>query len=844
MLGLALSGIRHRIAAFVAVFVSALLGAALIVLSGSLFETGIRLTAPPERLGAAPLVVIGDASYRMLDGDGRPTTDFRPYPERHRLGADVTTALSSVEGVGAAVPVSFFPMTAVRSDGSAVTVLAQNWSSAALGPFPLSGGAAPAAPDEIAITPALSRSLGLEPGGTVRLTVQGDAADHRVSAVAGDTDSPPVIFISDGRARTLGGTEPVDAVGVLPRPGADTDEVARRAAAAVPGSTVLTGDGRGAAEDPAVRAARTPTIVIGAVFGGIVLIVLATVVSATVSLSVRQRAREIGLLRAAGATGRQVRGLIVSETMIVGVGGAALGLAAGIPLAHLVFGVITAAGVVPGTLRLEAGVVPLAVALVVTSLAVWSAARSAARPARRSRAIDAMREADLPSYRVGAARWAFGVLFGIGAVALAVVTCLMSPSVVSATSGPAVLAGSISAALLAPAIQRLGTLTLRPLVRLAGGRLGTLGADNVRARAAQLATVSSCVALVMGIGGGDLVAQSIRLAAQEEASVATVGADFTVQVPGGAGPGLVGALEAVPGVDAASALVMSGGWIERPYDGSHRDRPWPVRGVTAAGAGRVLTNEVVTGSLSDLTGAAVALPAANAGELGVAVGDTLLFRFGDGAAKELRLVATFEDRAGYENLLLPAGLLAAHTTGRGIGQVVVRGAGDLPPGDLRARLAHAVAGQPGAVVRGREGVEAAFRPGLGVQALVDSLLVAITVAYAAIAVVNTVSVSVLSRRRELALLRLAGATRRQVRRIVLTEMAIVAATGIGAGLAVAAAAVLPTAIAVSGDVLTGGSAAVALCLLLVVAALVTPVTSVAVRRAMARRPAEVLAEPA
>ncbi|GII78122.1 ABC transporter permease [Sphaerisporangium rufum] len=844
MLGLAVSGVRHRMAAFTAVFVSALLGAALIVLSGALFETGIRLDAPPERLAAAPLIVTGDASYRMLDAERRPTTDLRPYPERHRLAADAPARLASVGGVRATVPVLFFPAAVRRQDGTAATVPAQNWASAALGPFAPVGGAAPAAPDEIALTPGLARALAATPGATVRLTVRGEVTDYRVTATAGDRLSPDTVFLSEARARALGGPLPLDAVGVLPRAGTTPGDLAGRLEAAIPGITALTGDGRGGAEYPGISAARVPTIVIGAVFGGIVAVVLATVVSATVGLSVRQRAREISLLRAAGATGRQVRRLVVTETMLVGGAGAVLGLAAGVPAAHLLFAIVTGSGVVPPALRLALGPVPFAVALAVTLLVLWAAARGAARPVRRSRAIDAMRDADLPRHRVGAVRLTLGVLFGLGGIALAVITCLMSPSVVSATSGPAVLAGSICVALLAPVMLRLGLLVFGPLARLAGGRLGALGAGNVRARTGQLATVSSCVALVVGIGGGNLVAQSITLAAQREASIATVGADLTVQVPGGVDRRLAETVAATPGVRAASAFVLTGGWIEQPYDGSHRDRPWQVRGVTAAGAAGVLTNRVTAGSLADLTGDTVALPAATARDLGVAVGRTLRFRFGDGAAGDLRLVATFDDREGYETLLLPAELAAAHTTGRTVRQLAVRADPGLPAGTLEARLAKAVADRPGATVGGREGVEAAVQQGLGVQALVNALLVAVTVAYAAIAVVNTVSVSVLSRRRELALLRLAGATRRRVRSILLTEMSIVMAAGAGAGLIVAGGAIVPTAIAVSATPLTGTSLAILLGLVAVVVALVVPVTALVARRAMSDRPAETLAGPA
>ncbi|WP_344056469.1 FtsX-like permease family protein [Sphaerisporangium rubeum] len=833
---LVLSGVRRRLAALSAIFMAAMLGAALVLLSGSLFETGIRLAAPPKRLTSAPIVLIGEPSYRMLDERGRPTTDYRPYPERHRLDPAVIGTTARIDGVAAGVPVFLLSVA-----GPTGTLTGQNWTSAALGPFALTEGGKPAADDEIVVTPALARRLRTAPGDTVRLA----DATYRVAGIAGDPDSPVTLFFTDTRATALSGDGRPDAVAVLPDPGADIDRITARIAASADGVRVLTGDQRGAAEDPAVAASRTSTIVIGAVFGGIVLVVLATVVSALISLSVRQRSREISLLRASGATGRQARRLIVAETMIVSLAGVLTGLVLGVPLTTLVFTLLTGNGIVPDMLSLSIGPLPFAVATATTLLVTWTAARVAARPALRARAIDALREADLPSSRVGSSRvgplrWILGVLFALGTVALAVLTSLMSPALTSATSGPAVLTGSIAVALLAPAVLRAVLPLLRGVARLRAGSLAGLAVHNTRARAAETATVVTSIALVVGIGAGNLVAQSIQLQAQRDASIASIRADLVVQVPGGADEKLIHQVSTVEGVEAASAFVTSGGWIEHPYDPSHRDRPWPVRGVTADAATKVLTTPVVTGSLSGLTGDTIALPQATAETLALAVGDTLTFRFGDGASAPLRLVATYADRSGYETLLLPHRLLAAHTSSRHVPQLLITVHPE-NPGETRQALLSALAGTPGTTVGDRTAIETVLNQGAGVQGTVNSLMVAITIAYAAIAVVNTLGISILTRRRELALLRLSGATRRQVRTTLTTEILLLTTTGITAGLIVAAAAIIPTTTATSGTLLHPTPILTVLSLLAVVTSLIIPVTLAATHQAMRKTPAETLA---
>ncbi|MFC4555564.1 ABC transporter permease [Georgenia faecalis] len=834
MLTLILTGLRHRAAALTAIIVAAGLGSALLVLSGAMFETGIRLSAPPERVGGADLAVIGDPSYTMLDRAGGETTDHRPFPERHRLPEAVVDEAARIRGVAEAVPIRFYDSVA-QSSARASTLTAQSWASVAVSGLTVPQGATPRA-GEVVLTAAAAGTLAVTDGDSVALTIAGRTSTVHVAGVIGGPADAATVFLTDDAG---GPGDGIDALGVVLAPGADEASVRRALESEIGDVRVLGGDARGAAEDPAVSASRVPTIVIGAVFGGIVLTVLATVASGIVALSVRQRSREISLLRATGATGRQARALLVGEATIAGVLGALAGLTVGIPLAHALFAVMRRSGLVPDGLQLRVGLVPFAIAVAATSLVIWWAARLAARPARRSRAIDALREADLPAGRVGVTRRLLGGLFALGAIALAVITCLMPPSLVSATAGPAALVGAISAALLAPVHLRLGLALLHPV---AGGRrgLGGLAHANVRSRLVALSTITGAAALVVGVGAGNLLSQALLTTAAAEAQVETITARAVIRAAGGITPEQAAEVAALPEVAAASRFVTSGGWIEQPYDGSHRDRPWSLRGLDGAQAHAVIGNEVVTGDLAALDGPSLALPHRAAEDLGVRVGDTVGVRFGDGARADLRVVATYEDLPGYEHLLLPADLLAEHTTARAPTTVLVAPASGTSPAALMSALDDAVAGSPGIVVGDRDALDATLQQGLNVNALINTLMLLVVLAYAMIAVVNTVAVSTLGRRRELALLRLAGATRRQVRRLLLAETALAAATGLAVGLVVACAAVLPTAVAVGADLLAPLPATVLFGSGVAVALITLPITAAAARRAMAGRPADTI----
>jgi putative ABC transport system permease protein len=149
--------------------------------------------------------------------------------------------------------------------------------------------------------------------------------------------------------------------------------------------------------------------------------------------------------------------------------------------------------------------------------------------------------------------------------------------------------------------------------------------------------------------------------------------------------------------------------------------------------------------------------------------------------------------------VLPPALLAAHTTARLPSEILVNGAGD-----VRGRLAHALAGQPGLTVRGASALADDFDDGLQVDQWITFAVVAVIVAYAAMPLANLLVASLGGRRRELALLRLAGATRRQIRRMLEAEALLVAAIGAIAGTAVALCGLVPLAVVQAGSPLPRG----------------------------------------
>jgi putative ABC transport system permease protein len=802
MISLALAGLRHRLAAFVATSLAVLLGSALLIACGGLFETALRLSAEPHRLAGAPLLVTGPAGFKLPDQESETV----PYAERSAVDLAAVAAIKDVAGVANAVPDVSFP--AVLPGGGDTVLAGHDWASAGLTPYRLRAGEAPKA-GEVVLDTATSARAHAGPGDRVELIVDGA---QRAFTVAGVADGPiTAMFFATSDARRFGG-DTADVIGVFPTDGTSAEDLAGRMPA---GLTALTGDERGAAEFTGIDGAQLPLILLSAIFGSMVMIVMGLVVWATISLSVRQRQRELALLRATGATPEQTRTLVVVETMVI----AGLACLGGLVLGRLIGGLIfdesVGRGVVPAALEFRQGPIPFAAGVLLGLLVPWLTARVAAGAAAKTRPVQALVEASIPAPTVHPLRRMLAKVFVAATGGLALTAIFLDADTAAAIGGPAVLTGSIAVALFGPELVVLLVDRAAPHIRRFAPRTGGLAVINTRSRAAQLAAVLTPITLATAIALGNVYSQTTMDDEALSTAVDQFQADAVLSSSaGGIAPSVLADVRGARGVTTASALVLSRGWVEDPYDEKGSD-PSPFVGISS---GSVLATPVSSGTLRELRGRSVALPE----ELDVALGSTVTLRLGDGARAKVKVVALLADSP---SVVVPADLLAPHTTSGLPSYVLVRGAVDaLPtfPGVSAGDLA------------------SPFAAGLGVQAWINYLLAALALAYAAIASVNTLAVAVLSRRREFAAQRLAGATRRDVTTMLLVEATLVGLAGLGLGVVISLCTVLPMALAV-GAVIPSGPVGVFLAVIAAVFAIVWPVTAITARTAMHRKPIETIA---
>ncbi len=538
--------------------------------------------------------------------------------------------------------------------------------------------------------------------------------------------------------------------------------------------------------------AQTLTI-IGLAFAAVALVVAALVIANTFQVLVAQRTRLLALLRCVGADRSQLRQSVMIEALLLGVVASAAGLVGGIGLVQGALVVLrrTWPGVpLPATASLTVWTVaiPLLLGVAVTVVASLSPAHAATRVSP----LAAMRPADAPhlSDRGGRTRasWAAALVLGGGAllaagVALATRLPLKETLVLGLLGGAVSFVGVLlSAVFWAP---RLVAAVARPLARRPAIRLaGANSARNGRRTAATSAALLIGVTLVVMMATGAATARSAlkhRLDAEYPYDV-SVSSRPDAETPSPLPESLVRQLEETNGV--ADSLLLTSAYVDiAAPDG----RGWTYSGalgMTPADGERVLRSPDQVAGLTDGT---VVIGQDVADASGLTEGDDVRVRAstviddagdevpGRGTPVDLRVHVT--SLPGYDVLLTPA-TLAKVSTDAAPAVLWLRLGDGAETGDTVALLDTAASGSGTPVyLEGTATRRAAY------QGVIDTMLslvvglLAVSVVIALVGVANTLSLSVIERRRESATLRAVGLTRGQLRASLAAEGMLIAGVG-------------------------------------------------------------------
>ncbi|MGW7265629.1 FtsX-like permease family protein [Streptomyces sp. NPDC054842] len=787
MLRYALRTVRARKGGFLGAFLALMCAAALITACGTLLETGLRGTIGTERYAAAPVVVSADQNVHQTTvkhkkGKTKVKHKAKPIAERAWLPEGLAARLRDAPGVGRVIPELTFLAEPLMPDGDGVEksrpAYGHAWDSAALTPYRLTGGTAPRSAGELVVDRHFAERAHLKPGD--RLTVQSTSSPrtYRVSGVAaprGAVCHQTALFFSAEEARRLAAHPgKVTAFGVLPAKGTDTAALEKAVTKALRGTTaqVSTGADRGPVEFLDAADARVRLVSMGGAMGGTSLLVAVLVVVGTFALSVQQRHRELALLRAIAATSGQVRALLGREALIVGALAGTTGALLGLPLGAWLHGRFVAMDAVPATLEHKASVFPLFAAVAATLLGAWAAARITSRRVSRIRPAEALSEARAERTRPAWGRILAGlVTLAGGVVLIAVLSGLRTEPASTPVTFLAVVVPAGAVALLGPLLVRGAVAVLGGPLRLLGPG-GRLARANLRGNATRMASVVTPLTLLIGMTCTVLFVQPTLGDAARAQAREGIQADWVVAAQG-------------PGVPAEAARQLREQHdtvteIVRTTVRVGLDK-YAAQGVTPAGLARTWNPDVTAGSLARLRNDTVAVSELAADHKGLKPGSTLKLTLGDGTPVRLTVAAVYAKGLGFGDLTLAHDLVARHVDNPLASSVLV--GTDRTQGQLATTLRDF----PGVQVLAPAAADSVQAERQQANAVVNYLAMGLVLAFTAIAVVNTLAMSVSERYREFAMLRLAGARRRQVLRMLRTEAlsVLLLATALGSGIAFA-----------------------------------------------------------
>ena len=783
MLRLALATLRARrgpaVAGFLALFCAALVVGA----CGALLETGVRGTIPAERYSGTPVVVAADQRISWTevetdeeDGASRTTskTKSKALGERAWLPASVGDRLARLPGAEVAEDL-VLPAGVAGPDGALLPGVGGNatrghgWSSARLTPYVLVSGAEPRADGDVVLDAELAGRAGLEVGDRAVVRSTSSPTTYRVAGIVRpqvEVAQQSAVFFTPAEARRLAGRDgAVAAYGVF---GVSAQQV--EAALAGTGAVVATGDDRGRVEFADAASARVELTSTGGALAGTSLVVAVLVVVGTSALAVQQRHRELALLRAIGATPRQVRRLISREALVLGLLAGVPGALLGVPVASLLRQEFVSLGAIPDALQLARSPLPVIGAVVATAGAACVAARVAARRTARIGPAEALAEAAVERRALGAARVVAGaVLTLLAAGSTVLLTALRTEPAAMPVTYLSVLLWMVALSLLGPHVTRGAVALLGAPLRVlpVGGFLAVL---NSRAGSRRVASAVTPLALLIAMTSTVLFAPLALSGAARDEVAAGVAADHLVTSNGPGVPAPAArALRDLPGVVAVTEVLHTTVWTGRDERSA--------RGLSAAGLARVVDPGVTSGSLEDFGSGSIAM--SDLAVQGRGIGDTVVVTMGDGVPARFRLVAVYDRDLGFGDVLLAHEDVVGHVDDPLAGAVLVKGA--VPADRLRAQ----VRDFPELVVTDGADYAEAQAGRRGTDAGASLVLMGLIVAFTAIAVVNTLAMAVVDRIREFALLRLIGGTRRQVLAVLHWELAVIVliAAVVGTGVA-------------------------------------------------------------
>ncbi|MEV5976493.1 ABC transporter permease [Streptomyces sp. NPDC052114] len=722
-----------------------------------------------------------------------------PAEARHgALDDALVRRLAAVPGVAAVRPSADGSAVLNAADGTPLRVRTGANLAASYVPgkdgkdsrHPLTEGRAPRNADEVALDAGTAAAGRLSIGDTVTLVTEGPVMTKRLVGTVATDDTRVtaggtlVVFHRATAQKLFASPGHYTGIDLSAAPGTDPAALARRVTDVLPA-------GRAEATTGTAQAAQQAILVdtltrgyekLPMVFAGVALFIGSFLIVNTFTMLVARRTREIALLRAIGASRRQVARSVLLEAGLVGLVASAAGFLLGLGVAAVLPDVLGAGGTPlprgPLVIGPDSVLAALFVGVGVTVLAAWLPSRRAARIAP----VEAMRTAEQPP-PVTRSRLRGAAGLGLLALGAGLLIPLTGAEDASEENLRTAMAGC---GLLVAALIVLGPLLVPPVLRLTGrltGRFGVSGRlarDNAlrdpRRTAATAATLLVSTALV---GGLAVIGHSTGQALDRQAA-AGLGADYVIGTRStmtGIDPAAARRVADVSGVRTATAVADSTLFV----GGGVRE----ISGVDPDTVGDVMHLEFTSGSVRDLGPGRIAVSSTVARENGVRAGDRLNARIGRNQEFTRYMVAgVYRDNpVAHDALGARSDVQRDSFLRDSVQRVLVRTEGGATGRGVEDGLRAAVGASPLVTVRDRAQLVDEAAGTVGELLKVMYGLLAVGAVIGALGIANTLAMSVAERTREIGALRALGMDRAGVRRMIRLEALGVAAFGTLLGLA-------------------------------------------------------------
>ncbi|MGW7198141.1 ABC transporter permease [Streptomyces chryseus] len=512
-------------------------------------------------------------------------------------------------------------------------------------------------------------------------------------------------------------------------------------------------------------------------FAAIALFVGVFLISNTFTMLVAQRTKELALMRAVGASRRQVKRSVLLEAMLVGAIASVvgfvlgLGLATGLRSAMSMFGAKMPAG--PLIVSPTAIAAAFAVGVLVTMLAAWLPARRAAKipPVAAMSSVHAA-----PTTKSLVVRNSIG-----GFITLLGAAGILAGAAAGKDGRMLIGAGAFFALIgiivLIPLLSRPVIALVRPLISKLFGVSGTLAGQNAVRNPRRTGATASALAIGLTLVTGLSVLGVTMGRAVDKMTTDNIKADYMFTMAGGGSldTSALTALEKVPGVSAVSPQTAADFELKGEWAAAS--------GVTPGDVERLINVTPVTGSLDSLAEGAVAVDDKTAKSRGFKVGDSLPVKWADGKKGKLTVGATYKGNEFLSPVLIDQKAVVEHQAKPYIREIWVKTDGGASEANEKA-LVDALGQNPAISVMDQQDIRNQFGGMINTMLNIMYGLLGMALLIAVLGVINTLAMSVFERQQEIGMLRAIGLDRRRVKTMIRLEAVVISLFGavIGVGL--------------------------------------------------------------